>query len=463
MSPPSANTSSYAKMNASAPTSTTAGETAMSAPAPLSVLPYSTVLRSLVVATVSSSPALLNPGLRALSLLSDSKYALFNPDRNLALKYALGKTMYTQFCAGEAPAEVRRCVQEVRGLGFSGVILGYAPEVVFDDADAVSAGLNAEEDRAAEIVNAEIDFWRSGTLDTVDLAGDGGFVALKFTGAGRQALDHLLRRLPPSPKLEEAIVEICERAKSRNARLLFDAEQQAVQPTIDDWTMEFQRRYNNGPDRRALVYGTYQAYLRSTPATLSQHMAVARSEGFVLGVKLVRGAYLGTESRHVIWATKEETDNTYNGLAEGVIKGEYGQLLKPESQDSSESSRASFPEVNLILASHNRASVLRARALHDELSRAGRRRIEMEYGQIYGMADDLSCDLVHGNQSRHMGGNDANNVEVPKVYKSVVWGSVGHCMKYLLRRAQENKDAASRTQDTRNAMAKELKRRVLGT
>jgi hypothetical protein len=358
------------------------------------------------------------------------------------------KTLYAQFCAGETPDQVKTLVRDVKELGFAGVILGYAPEIVLeeDQADGIGAALDPDSEKS----RAEIDFWRTGMLSSVDLAGEGNFIALKFSGAGRRALRHLLRRLPPFPELEEATVEICERAKSRNVRLLFDAEQQAVQPAIDDWTISFQRRYNNGPDRRALVYGTYQAYLRSTPATLSRHLSIAQSEGFVLGVKLVRGAYLETEPRHLIWATKEETDNTYDRLAESLIKREYGEVLRPHATDSS-STPDQFPEVSLVLGTQNRDSVQHALRLRETQAQIGQPQIEMAYAQLYGMADELGFDLIH---------RAVSGIEKPKVYKNVVWGKLGECMKYLSRRAQENKDALSRTKDTRRAMAKELRRRM---
>jgi hypothetical protein len=359
------------------------------------------------------------------------------------------KTLYAQFCAGESPDQVRALVRDVKELGFAGVILGYAPENVSEDDQGDRIGVALEP--YSEKGHAELDFWRSGMHSSVDLAGEGGFVAVKFSGAGRRALHRLLRRLPPFPELEEATAEICERAKSRNVRLLFDAEQQAVQPAIDNWTIDLQRRYNNGPDRQAFVYGTYQAYLRSSPTTLSRHLSIARSEGFALGVKLVRGAYLETEPRHLIWNTKEETDNTYDRLAESLIKREYGEALRPHATDSSSSSDG-FPEVSLVLGTHNRESVQNALRLRETQLQTGQPQIEIAYAQLYGMADDLGFDLVH---------RAVSGIEKPKVYKNVVWGKLGECMKYLSRRAQENKDAISRTEDTRRAMAEELRRRIV--
>jgi len=75
------------------------------------------------------------------------------------------------------------------------------------------------------------------------------------------------------------------------------------------------------------------------------------------------------------------------------------------------------------------------------------------------MADEVSCDLVQAGRVE----SGETKVDIPKAYKYLVWGTTGECMKYLLRRAQENKDAVQRTRDGRNAMAAELVRRVKAT
>jgi hypothetical protein len=72
------------------------------------------------------------------------------------------------------------------------------------------------------------------------------------------------------------------------------------------------------------------------------------------------------------------------------------------------------------------------------------------------MADNVSCELVHA--GRVAGGE--KKVDIPQAYKYLVWGTTGECMKYLSRRAQENKDAVQRTREGRDAMAAELIRRI---
>ncbi|KAL1963677.1 hypothetical protein VTN77DRAFT_7881 [Rasamsonia byssochlamydoides] len=435
---------------------------------PLSILPLSEVIRSLSVTTISSVPLFLGPTLATLSFLANSKSALLDPDRNGILNFLLRKTLYAQFCAGENPPAVKKCIKELKRMGYSGVILGYGKEVVMDEDEASAVGtqtLDSRDDAAVQERNTrEVLAWKDGTMKTVELAEEGDFVALKFTGAGRQALNHLIRGLPPSPELEQAIIDICDRARERNVRLLFDAEQQAVQHTIDSWVLHFQRRYNGSftlrGEPRALVYGTYQAYLLSTPATLAHHLAVSQKEGFVLGVKLVRGAYLGSDPRHLFWETKEGTDTAYDSIAESLITRQYGAVLKPhpsDPADSTASNRPAFPQADLVLATHNRKSVQKARALRNQQVRARQPLIEMAYGQLQGMADDISCRLVQ--ESKLAKANGGIDEEVPKPYKYLVWGTVGECTKYLLRRGHENRDAASRTKDTRQAMFAELKRR----
>jgi len=392
-----------------------------------------------------------------MSAMAHSTNPILNPDRNPILKYFLKKTFYAQYCAGENEPEVRRTVSSLKQIGFSGVILGYAREVVLTPAQTADlASCTAEGQAADECIRNEINPWARGTLETVRLADEGDFVALKFTGAGRQALYTLSKRLPPSPALAEAIDSVCRLAAERGVRLLFDAEQQAVQAGIDDWTVEYMRRFNSGG--RAVVYGTYQAYLKAAPEILSRHLAVARREGFALGVKLVRGAYLGSDPRHLIHDTKADTDAAYDGIAAALLRGSWsGPLVRPEGTASDDQ----FPCVSLVLASHNRESVLKARAIID----AGQSVTEVAFAQLQGMADEVSCELVAPTSTPATAGQKNEKSLVPnrlKAYKYLVWGSTGECMKYLLRRAHENRDAVERTRSGRDAMRAELWRRLRG-
>ena len=147
--------------------------------APLSVLPLAMIIRSLGTTTVSSSPFLLNPSLHVMAALAHSRNPILSPDRNPFLRYFLKKTFYAQFCAGENPVEVRQTIDGLKQIGFTGVILGYAKEVVLSEAQArdMAAGKAGEE--TEECIRNEIEPWTQGTLETVRLAQPGDFVALK--------------------------------------------------------------------------------------------------------------------------------------------------------------------------------------------------------------------------------------------------------------------------------------------
>lgn len=148
--------------------------------APLSVLPLSMILRSLATTVVSSSPLLLPPSLRIMAALANSASPLLNPDRNPLLRFFLKRTFYAQFCAGEHAGEVRATIARLKGIGFNGVILGYAKEVEPTPAQAGQLGAAAAQGKETQsAIDHEIRPWADGTLETVRLAEPGDFVALK--------------------------------------------------------------------------------------------------------------------------------------------------------------------------------------------------------------------------------------------------------------------------------------------
>ncbi|KAK1986855.1 FAD-linked oxidoreductase-like protein [Colletotrichum cereale] len=345
---------------------------------PLAVLPLHMIVRSLLTTTVSSSPVLLPPSLW-----------IMNPLLRLVLK----NIFYTQFCAGETSVEVRRTIDGLRDIGFTGVILGYAKEVVLTADQSRDLAACGKGDKAEECVRNEAVPWARGTLETARLARPGDF----FTGAGRQALYSLAERLPPSAAMANAIDSICSLAAESGIRKLSDAEQASLQSGIDNWTLDYMRN-----------------------------------------VKLVRGAYICSDPRHLIHDTKADTDACYDGIAESLLKKQRRDVLR---------GLVEMPPVRLVLASHNAESVRRARDICD----AGEAKIQIAFAQLQGIAHELSYELVSA------------KTRAVETYKYLVWGGgglTGECMKYLLRRAHENRDAVHRTRIGRDTMWSELVRRA---
>ncbi|CAI7565380.1 unnamed protein product [Penicillium crustosum] len=384
--------------------------------APLAKLPLSSVLRSLLVLSVSSSPLLLKPCIYTLSLLAHPRNAFWDVSKNPMLNMLVKHTIYKQFNAGENKLEVQNSINQIKALGCRGVLLGYAREVLVDE--------NSDAAYDAKAALAEIQIWMEGTLQTVDMAQPGDFV--------------------------------CDLAISRGVRLLVDAEEQAVQPGIEAWIMKYQKYCNSQTPGRAIFYGTYQAYLRSTPVTLARHLETARAEGYTLGVKLVRGAYMKTEPRHIVWAEKEETDECYDQVVESLLTRKYNSMLKAPSKDTP----TELPPVNVIIATHNRESVRKAHALRmQQATRGEDYGVDLSYAQLQGMADEVSCELLQGFESAE-DSVGATPIDAPNVFKLLTWGSVQECMGFLLRRAVENTEAVGRTKDSQVAMIAELKRRI---
>ena len=344
----------------------------------------------------------------------------------------------------------------LKSMGYKGVILAYGKEIVLEKGEKVDVSSNQLANLTAD---KEVQDWKEGTLNTVQMVEEGDMIGLKFSGAGRDAMRQLAAEESPSQAIEKATTEICNLAQARGVRLLFDAEQDAIQPGIDAWTLQFARRYNRMTSGKAVVYGTYQAYLRSTPTTLAQHLAVAKKEGFTLGVKLVRGAYMGSDPRALFWNSKEETDKAYNCIMDALLKKRWNSVLQPSTDKAEE---RILSEVAFVLASHNHESVQKAMAIRKEQTQKGDAKIDMAYGQLMGMADEVSCELVMAAKPGGAEPLKTTEREGPKAYKYVVWGSVGECLKYLIRRAEENRDAVVRARGTRIALREELGRRIWG-
>ncbi|KAB8234196.1 FAD-linked oxidoreductase-like protein [Aspergillus alliaceus] len=414
--------------------------------APLSALPTGVLLRSLLVATITSKPYLLRPSLSILSLLSKSNRGwLLNVDRSIILHSILKWTFYKQFCAGETGAESRATVQHLKDMGFQGTILTYAKEIVFDHSTHTQQGLGVtteqvDQDNATEKHCPHIEAWRTGTLKTIDLLGEEDYLAMKLTGAGPTVAKAFAAGQMPPQQMIDALEEICEKCKVKGARVLVDAESQHFQRGIQRVTLEVMRQFNR--DGYALVYNTYQAYLKSIPTTLAHHLAAASDDGFTLGLKLVRGAYIASDDRSLIHDTKQDTDEAYNSIAQGALRKEIGEFGAKNGRP--------FPSVNLFLASHNKASVLAAHSLHQQRTMEKLPTVPVGFAQLHGMSDDVSFGLL---QLKGPGGS-------PQVYKCSTWGGMGECLAYLLRRAIENRDAVSRTQDEFQALKREVGRRL---
>ncbi|CAG8361121.1 unnamed protein product [Penicillium salamii] len=411
-------------------------------------LPTRFLLRSLLLTSLMTSKMFLRPALALMSVLSTSKSALLNPDRNIALNKLLRWTVYNHFCAGANKKEVSRTVADVKKIGYQGVILGYSREIVLDHNEQVS-GDGSSATQYSKKCYEMVDEWKNGTLETLQMVGPGDFLAVKLTGAGPISVDAMMARQPMPEVMAKAVDDICIATEKQGSRLWLDAEQQILQKGLDDWAIEIMRKHNK--HETPIVYNTIQGYLKGSKANLDQHLTLASQEGWTLGIKLVRGAYIEHETRSLIHDTQQDTDRSYDLIADTMLC----RRMPADNQG------LPFPKAALFLATHNAASATKAIATHQNRLLANQPTIILECGQIQGMADELSCELV-SNYERALAESSAANLTVPKAFKCMTWGSVAECMGYLHRRAVENRGAVERTQHMVNALRHELWRRIIG-
>lgn len=274
-------------------------------------------------------------------------------------------------------------------------------------------------------------------------------MTFRYTGAGRIAVDACLMNMPLPPKpIEEAMDVVCNEARKRGARIWIDAEQSHLQPTLDKWVLDVMKRHNR--DGQALVYNTVQAYLKSSRQNIVNHLKETQGGNWKLGIKLVRGAYIAHEPREIIHDSKQETDRNYNEIVAALMRKEF-----PLAGD-----HGAFPDMQLFVASHNVATIKNAYSLHSQRVRESLPTIYVEYGQLMGMADDLSCELLRLRSDGLSSSDEKARQSAPKAFKCLSWGSTTELVQNLYRRAVENTDAIERTQNMAKALRGEVLRRV---
>ncbi|KAJ5633152.1 hypothetical protein N7490_009491 [Penicillium lividum] len=289
-------------------------------------------------------------------------------------------------------------------MGYHGVALGYSKECVLDYTGEEQQERENSTDYSA-LCYEIVEEWKKETLQTLRMIKPGDSLAVKVTGAGPIAVDALQACQSMPPVLENALEAICLEAKMKGCSMWLDAEQQTLQPGLDQWAIRLMRKYNRG--KRILIYNTIQAYLKGSQANAERHIKLATQEGWGLGIKLVRGAYIEHEDRSLIHDTKENTDESYNRIFQMFINQELRTGLKDNLQ---------FPLTVLVLATHNADSVRKAISAHHQRLSAGLPTVVLECAQLQGMADELGCELLHA-ESMSMG-----QEVIPRTYKFLTWG-----------------------------------------
>lgn len=334
------------------------------------------------------------------------------------IKGAIKATIFKQFCGGETIAQCENTIQQL-SLGKVGTILDYSVE-----------GEDEEE---------VFDFTCEEIIRTIHRA-DGDprvpITVFKITGIGRFALLEKLdakEQLTPEEteayhRVKQRCERICSAAHDRKVPIMIDAEDSWVQDTIDLLAMDMMMKFNK---ERLIVYNTYQLYRHDKLADLKADYLIAKEGGFILGVKMVRGAYMEKERKRAeergypspIQPNKEATDRDYDESLRFCVQH--------------------IDQIGFVCGTHNEESCRLLTELMDENGIAPGHP-HAYFAQLLGMSDNLSFNL-----------SDAGY----NVAKYVPYGPIKAVMPYLFRRAQENTSVAGQTGRELNLIAKEKKRR----
>ena len=155
---------------------------------------------------------------------------------------------------------------------------------------------------------------------------------MKVTGlATNDLVENFGVTKPSSEKLrlefEEALARldaICSLAHQQGVSIYIDAEESWTQECIDHMVEKMMIKYN---EERAVVYNTFQMYRKDRLQFLKDSHQKALIDGYILGAKLVRGAYMVKERARAeeqnypspIHDTKEDTDKSFNDGLRYVI------------------------------------------------------------------------------------------------------------------------------------------------
>jgi proline dehydrogenase len=279
------------------------------------------------------------------------------------------------------------------------------------------------------------------------------FMSVKVTGFARfgllEKLDTLMHEVPEDTlikKYNRALMNlsasevnewnqvharfktICDAAAQARVGFLVDAEETWIQDPVDAITMLMMDEYNK---ERLVVYNTVQLYRHDRLDFLKKSYEAALERNFLLGAKLVRGAYMEKERKRAaekgypspIHANKAACDKDYDDAVRFCIDH--------------------LENIGLIVASHNEESNLLATQLLKDRGYA-LNHPHIHFSQLFGMSDNITFNLAKAGCS---------------VSKYLPFGPIKDVVPYLMRRAQENTSVGGQTGRELALIKKELTRR----
>lgn len=350
-------------------------------------------------------------------------------------KTVIRSTIFQQFVGGETLQETATVAKRLSDFNVA-VILDYGVE----GGDEGEAGFDHATEEFIRVINY------AATQPNIP------FMSIKVTGFSRftllEKIDDLMnsnegtlmkRYLKSIEQLDEnekeewhrvrvRMLRICEVAAAKKIAVLVDAEETWIQDPVDALTILMMDTFNKNCK---VVYNTIQLYRHDRLKFLKDSHQASEERNFILGAKLVRGAYMDKERNRAIEKNypspiqpdKESTDKDYNEAVHFCIQH--------------------INRIAVIIATHNEQSNLLAteQALHNNIPL---NHPHIHFSQLYGMSDNITFNLAKADCS---------------VSKYLPFGPIKDVIPYLMRRAQENSSVSGQTGRELGLIKKELERR----
>ncbi len=335
----------------------------------------------------------------------------------LPVSFIIKPLVFKHFCGGESLQEVLPDVAKLHQYG-----VGSIPDFSVE---------GKADDHAFDRVRDEV----VATLKLAATTPGITHAVFKPTGIAPFALWEKLSANKPLTSTEQLMLERLEsrleaifgKAFLAGIPVMVDAEETWIQPAIDQMIRKYSTRYNK---ERVIVYNTLQMYRRDRLGFLKEELEAARKNGYLLGFKLVRGAYHEQE------------------IARALEKGyEVPVYTEKNGTDAAFDEAVKFcfahrEQISMCAATHNEQSTLLLADLI--IGEAGQSGLPISFAQLYGMGDHLTFNLADSGFP---------------VAKYLPYGPVKEVIPYLLRRAEENSSVSGQTGRELSNLKKEWKRR----
>jgi proline dehydrogenase len=339
---------------------------------------------------------------------------------NFPIQNIIKKTIFEQFCGGTNLIECSKLITKLKK-------------------DQIETLLNYSVEGLKDKQSYKETFER--TMQSIEFANEQNAIraiCIKLTGYAKieiweKVQAHIALNEDEQEEYNMALLyidKLCYSATQNDVQLYVDAEESWFQDAIDAIVDNMMKKYN---EKEAYIFNTYQLYRSDKLEALQKSIDKARAEGYVLGAKLVRGAYVEKETEYAsknktqspIQKNKEATDHDFNKGLELCIKN--------------------IDVVSSCCASHNEYSNQYYAQLINQYN-IPLNSPRVCSAQLLGMSDNISYNLSSSGL---------------KVCKYVPYGPIKEVIPYLIRRAQENTSIEGQSSREFELLKKEVRRRGL--